>query len=61
MASNPTRKRVCIIGCGPAGMSALYHYSKMPGVSDTVDIVCYEKKSDWGGLWNIDWRTGKIA
>ena len=22
------------------------------------DMVCYEKQSDWGGLWNYTWRTG---
>jgi trimethylamine monooxygenase len=22
------------------------------------DIVCYEKQSDWGGMWNYTWRTG---
>merc|ERR1711871_269701 len=21
-------------------------------------LVCYEKQSDWGGLWNYSWRTG---
>ena len=21
-------------------------------------IVCFEKQSDWGGLWNYTWRTG---
>lgn len=22
------------------------------------EIVCYEKQSDWGGLWRYSWRTG---
>merc|ERR1719430_2966007 len=22
------------------------------------DLVCYEKQSSWGGLWNYSWRTG---
>ena len=22
------------------------------------DVVCLEKQSDWGGLWNYTWRTG---
>ena len=22
------------------------------------DIVCYEKQSSFGGLWNYSWRTG---
>ena len=25
---------------------------------DIPEIVCFEKQSDWGGLWNYDWRTG---
>ncbi len=22
------------------------------------EVVCFEKQSDWGGLWNYTWRTG---
>jgi hypothetical protein len=22
------------------------------------EVVCYEKQSNWGGLWNYTWRTG---
>ena len=22
------------------------------------ELVCFEKQSDWGGLWNYTWRTG---
>ena len=22
------------------------------------EVVCFEKQSDWGGLWNYSWRTG---
>ena len=51
------RKRICIIGAGPGGMSALYHWKLLVG--DTVDIKCYEKQSTWGGMWNYSWRTGK--
>ena len=25
------------------------------------DVVCYEKQSNWGGLWNYTWRTGSDA
>jgi len=25
------------------------------------EIVCFEKQSDWGGLWNYTWRTGSDA
>lgn len=52
-----SKKRICVIGAGPCGMSALYHFGNMEGGSD-VDIVCYEKQSTWGGLWNLSWRTG---
>ena len=51
------RKRICIIGAGPGGMSALYHWKLLVG--NTVDIKCYEKQSTWGGMWNYSWRTGK--
>ena len=23
-----------------------------------LQVVCYEKQSNWGGLWNYTWRTG---
>ena len=36
--------RVCIIGCGPSGMSALYQFSKIPE-KDRSEIVCYEKQA----------------
>ena len=26
--------------------------------NDIPEIVCFEKQSDWGGLWNYTWRTG---
>ena len=51
--------RVCIIGCGPAGMSALYHFAKLPG-KERPDIVCFEKQDKWGGQWNPTWRTGTM-
>ncbi|XP_053400389.1 uncharacterized protein LOC123556318 [Mercenaria mercenaria] len=51
------KKSVCVIGAGPCGMSALYHFGNTDGGKD-VDVVCYEKQSTWGGLWNFSWRTG---
>ncbi|OWF43805.1 senecionine N-oxygenase-like [Mizuhopecten yessoensis] len=47
-------RRVCLIGAGPCGMSFLYHNQK----HNAGEVVCYEKQSDWGGLWNYTWRTG---
>ena len=51
--------KVCIIGAGPSGLSLLSWYSKMAKEGKNVpEIVCYEKQSNWGGLWNYSWRTG---
>merc|ERR1712241_1370138 len=52
-------KRICLIGAGPSGMSVLYQLEQLrkEGV-DIPEIVCYEKQSNWGGLWNYTWRTG---
>ncbi|KAL4230829.1 hypothetical protein ACF0H5_011203 [Mactra antiquata] len=55
--SNMTKTRICVIGAGPCGMSMLYNYANMDAGSD-VEIVCYEKQTTWGGLWNLTWRTG---
>ena len=56
--SEKTKKRVCVIGCGPAGMSLLLQLGKLPD-DEIPDIVCYEKQDTPGGVWNITWRTGK--
>jgi len=52
-------KRICLIGAGPSGMSVLYQLEKFrkEGV-EVPEVVCYEKQSNWGGLWNYTWRTG---
>ena len=51
--------RVCVIGAGPAGVSALYQYA-MLGSGEKPEVTCYEKQDSWGGMWNYTWRTGKI-
>ena len=52
--------RVCVIGAGPSGMSALYQFKQLEMKGQEIpEIVCFEKQSDWGGLWNYSWRTGK--
>ena len=28
------------------------------GIQVIPEIVCYEKQSSFGGLWNYSWRTG---
>ncbi|MEM7195360.1 MAG: NAD(P)/FAD-dependent oxidoreductase [Pseudomonadota bacterium] len=51
--------RVAILGAGPSGTAQLRAFAsaKAKG-ADIPEIVCYEKQSDWGGLWNYTWRTG---
>ena len=52
-------KRVAIIGAGPSGLSQLcaFKAAARKGVK-IPEIVCFEKQSDCGGLWNYTWRTG---
>ena len=52
-------KRVAIIGAGPSGLAQLraFQSAKDKG-AEIPEIVCFEKQSDWGGLWNYSWRTG---
>ncbi len=51
--------RVAVIGAGPCGLSQLraFEQAKSKG-AEIPEIVCYEKQSDWGGLWNYTWRAG---
>ena len=51
--------KVAIIGAGPCGLSQLRSFESAKKKGENIpDIVCYEKQSDWGGLWNYTWRTG---
>ena len=51
--------KVCIIGGGPCGLSVLCWFAKLKREGRVIpDLVCYEKQSNWGGLWNYSWRTG---
>jgi len=51
--------KICVIGAGPSGLSVLCWFAKMSREGKQIpEIVCYEKQSDWGGLWNYTWRTG---
>jgi trimethylamine monooxygenase len=51
--------RVAVIGAGPSGTAVLRAFqSAAKGRAKIPDIVCFEKQSDWGGLWNYTWRTG---
>lgn len=52
-------KKVCIIGAGPSGLAQLRAFQSAEANGEAVpDVVCLEKQSDWGGLWNYTWRTG---
>ena len=51
--------KVGIIGAGPSGLSQLRAFERAENKGDSIpEIVCFEKQSDWGGLWNYTWRTG---
>jgi len=54
------RKRVCVIGAGPCGMAALNQLSKLSS-AQRPEVVCYEKQSTWGGIWNFSWLTGRLS
>ncbi len=51
--------RVGIIGAGPSGLAQLraFEAAQRAGV-DIPEIICFEKQSNWGGMWNYTWRTG---
>lgn len=56
------KKRVAIIGAGPSGLAQLRAFQSAKANGEEIpDIVCYEKQSNWGGLWNYTWRTGVDA
>jgi len=50
---------VAIIGAGPSGLAALraFESARLKG-AEIPDLVCFERQSNWGGLWNYTWRTG---
>ena len=51
--------KVAVIGSGPCGLSQLRAFQQAELQGEKVpEIVCFEKQSDWGGLWNYSWRTG---
>ena len=52
-------KRVAVLGAGPSGLAQLRAFQSAAAKgADIPEIVCFEKQSDWGGLWNYTWRTG---
>lgn len=54
--------RVAILGAGPSGLAQLRAFESARRAGEKIpEIVCYEKQSDWGGMWNYTWRTGLDA
>ena len=53
------KKKVAVIGAGPSGLAQLraFQSAKAKG-AEIPEVVCFEKQSNWGGLWNYTWRTG---
>lgn len=51
--------RIAILGAGPSGLAQLRAFqSAEEKGAEIPELVCFEKQSDWGGLWNYTWRTG---
>merc|ERR1712242_434669 len=43
-------------------MSVMFHLNRLAQQGVQVpELKCYEKQSNWGGLWNYSWRTGTDA
>ena len=59
MDSRKAVSRVAVLGAGPCGLSLLRAFAIAEASGETIpEIVCFEKQSDWGGMWNFTWRTG---
>lgn len=54
--------RIAILGAGPSGLAQLRAFETARSAGAEIPhIDCYEKQSDWGGMWNYTWRTGLDA
>ena len=52
-------KRVAVIGAGPSGLAQLRAFQSAKEKGTAVpEVVCFERQSNWGGIWNYTWRTG---
>ena len=48
-------KRFAIIGAGPSGLAQLRAFQSAQSKGSAIpEIVCFEKQTDWGGLWRYD-------
>ena len=52
-----SKLRIAIIGAGPSGLSQLLAF-KETEQEQKVELVCFERQSDWGGLWLYISETG---
>lgn len=51
--------RIAVLGAGPSGLAQLRAFDAARRAGSKVpEIVCFEKQSDLGGMWNYTWRTG---
>jgi trimethylamine monooxygenase len=51
--------RVAVVGAGPCGLAQLHAFEEARAQgADVPELVCFEKQSSWGGLWNYTWRAG---
>ena len=52
-------KRIGIIGAGPIGLAQIRAFEALREKGYAMpEIICFEKKDNWGGMWNYSWRTG---
>lgn len=47
-----SKQKIAILGAGPSGLAQLraFEASRLAGVKDLPEIVCYEKQNDIGGM-----------
>ncbi|WP_226064718.1 flavin-containing monooxygenase [Kaistella polysaccharea] len=56
---NLQNKRIGIIGAGPSGLAQIRAFEALKDQGENMpEIICFEKQSNWGGMWNYSWRTG---
>merc|ERR1711871_1502323 len=49
------RTRVCVIGCGPAGIAQMASFRE---ANCNLDVTCFEQGSEVGGLWTYSSTIG---
>ena len=60
MTSKTKKLRIAIIGAGPCGLAQLLALKKAEE-EQRVELVCFERQSDWGGLWLYSSMVGLDA